>query len=91
MERSQRLAYWSYTAYPIPAGGPVAHVIDSNIAQSQWPLHRHHLGQLRRHQGDVSGHIGGRALRAWWSCASTYRSTSPDLVPEASLFRRITL
>ena len=26
--------YWSYTAYPIPAGGPVAHVFDSNIAQS---------------------------------------------------------
>jgi hypothetical protein len=26
--------YWSYTAYPIPAGGPVAHVHDSNIAQS---------------------------------------------------------
>ena len=26
--------YWSYTAYPIPAGGSVAHVYDSNIAQS---------------------------------------------------------
>jgi hypothetical protein len=26
--------YWSYTAYPIPAGGAVAHVHDSNIAQS---------------------------------------------------------
>jgi hypothetical protein len=26
--------YWSYTAYPIPAGGPVAHVHDSNIVQS---------------------------------------------------------
>jgi hypothetical protein len=26
--------YWSYTAYPIPAGGPVAHVHDSNVAQS---------------------------------------------------------
>ena len=26
--------YWSYTAYPIPAGGPVAHVHDSNIARS---------------------------------------------------------
>ena len=26
--------YWSYTAYPIPAGGPVAHVFDSNIVQS---------------------------------------------------------
>ncbi len=26
--------YWSYTAYPIPVGGPVAHVHDSNIDQS---------------------------------------------------------
>ena len=26
--------YWSYTAYPLPAGGPVMHVHDSNIAQS---------------------------------------------------------
>jgi hypothetical protein len=25
--------YWSYTAYPIPAGGPVTHVHDSNVAQ----------------------------------------------------------
>ena len=26
--------YWSYTAYPIPAGGPVAHVHDSDIVQA---------------------------------------------------------
>lgn len=26
--------YWSYTAYPIPAGGPVAHVHDSDIVQT---------------------------------------------------------
>ena len=26
--------YWSYTAYPIPPGGPVAHVHDSDIAQT---------------------------------------------------------
>ena len=26
--------YWSYTAYPIPPGGHIAHVHDSNIAQS---------------------------------------------------------
>ena len=26
--------YWSYTAYPIPAGGPVAHVHDSDITQA---------------------------------------------------------
>jgi hypothetical protein len=26
--------YWSYTAYPVPVGGPVTHVYDSNIARS---------------------------------------------------------
>jgi hypothetical protein len=26
--------YWSYTTYPIPPGGPVAHVHDSDIAQT---------------------------------------------------------
>jgi len=26
--------YWSYTAYPIPAGGPVAHVHDSDITRT---------------------------------------------------------
>ena len=33
-EEDPTARYWSYTAYPIPAGGPVAHVYDSNIAQS---------------------------------------------------------
>ena len=29
----------------------------------EWPLHRHDLGELQWHQGDVSGHIEGRAIR----------------------------
>ena len=43
--------YWSYTAYPIPAGGPVAHVHDSNIVQS----HGHYTVTLSASCAGIKG------------------------------------
>ena len=78
--------YWSYTAYPIPAGGPVAHVHDSDIVQTNG----HYTSRSRRAALASRGRVWPQRRPSppgWSSCGSTYRSTSTERAPEEFLCR----